>query len=95
MQCEAYFLNSQISSNNWKKRKSLTKRKIIEKPYQPFPSKVAKAISLDHQYKSCQSAEQKVLRLIKQNEALHQRLHQRDESDAAVMVVMGYLTGYT
>ena len=62
-----------------KKRKSLPKRKIIEKLYQPFPSKIAKAISLDHQYKSCESAEHKILRLAKQNEALHWRLHQRDK----------------
>ena len=62
-----------------KKRKSPAKRKIIEKPYQPSPSKVAKAISLDHPYKSCESAEQKILRLTKQNEALYQRLCQRDK----------------
>ena len=62
-----------------KKRKSPAKRKIIERPYQPSPSKVAKAISLDHPYKSCESAEQKILRLTKQNEALYQRLCQRDK----------------
>ena len=60
-----------------KKKKSLPKTKIIEQPYQPSPSKVTKAISLDHTYKSCKSAEQKILRLTKQNEALHHRLHQR------------------
>ena len=62
-----------------KKRKSPANRKIIEKPYQPSPSKVAKAISLDHPYKSYESAEQKILRLTKQNEALYQRLHRRDK----------------
>ena len=62
-----------------KKRKSPAKRKIIEKPYQPSPSKVAKAVSLVHPYMSCESAERKILRLTKQNEALYQRLCQREK----------------